>query len=80
MYKLKPTEEDITKKAVFTKNAAGQITGFNFSSRILAKSQSGLNTPAELTQFSQKELNGQHSIQEATKFPKERTLTEDKLV
>ncbi len=39
VYKLKPTE-DITKEAVFTKNAAGQITGFNFNLGNIGKESS----------------------------------------
>ena len=73
LYKLKPTE-DITKKAVFTKNAAGQITGFNFNLGNIGKESVWIEYSTELTQDFPKGTKVDNTLKwKATNFPKERT-------
>ena len=76
LYKLKPTEI-LTKKAVFTRNAAGQITGFSYNLGNVNKESVWIEYSTELTQDFPKGTKVDNTLKwKATNFPKERTLTE----
>jgi len=76
LYKLKPTA-NLTKSAVFTRNAAGQITGFSFNLGNVNKESVWIEYSTELTQDFPKGTKVANALNwKATNFPKETSITE----
>ena len=76
LYKLKPTA-NLTKSAVFTRNAAGQITGFSFNLGNVNKESVWIEYSTELTQDFPKGTKVANTLNwKATNFPKETSITE----
>ena len=76
LYKLKPTEI-LTKKAVFTRNAAGQITGFSYNLGNVDKESVWIEYSTELTQDFPKGTKVANTLKwKATNFPKETSITQ----
>ena len=80
LYKLKPTA-NLTKSAVFTRNAAGQITGFSFNLGNVNKESVWIEYSTELTQDFPKGTKVANALNwKATNFPKETSITEQALL
>ena len=75
LFKLNPTD-NFTKKAVFTRNAAGQITGFTFNFGDNWNWPIWIEYTTELTQDLPKGTKVANTLKwKATNFPKERSIT-----
>ena len=75
LFKLNPTD-NFTKKAVFTRNAAGQITGFTFNFGDNWNWPIWIEYTTELTQDLPKGTKVANTLNwKATNFPKERSIT-----
>ena len=75
LFKLNPTD-NFTKKAVFTRNAAGQITGFTFNFGDNWNWPMWIEYTTELTKDLPKGTKVANTLKwKATNFPKERLIT-----